>query len=176
MLALVLILFQWIRHNFPNRHDLIWLLKGGGIIGNAHPPARKFNAGQKILFWLVIIAGASVSLSGWVLLFPFTTHYFADTFAALNGWFGTSLPAVLTPIQEQQYAELWHTVVAVFMIVVVFGHIYIGTIGMQGAIGAMTSGDVDVNWAREHHSVWATEELEEGGAHAVARGAMQPAE
>jgi len=159
MLGLVLIFFHWVRHNFPNRHDVIWLLKGGGFFTKSHPPARKFNAGQKILFWLVLLSGISLSVSGWTLLFPFTTSFFADTFVLLNGWFGTTLPTELTLIQEQQYAALWHSIVAVFMTVVILAHIYIGSVGMEGAISAMTTGDVDVNWAKAHHSVWVEEEM-----------------
>ena len=50
-------------------------------------------------------------------------------------------------------------VVALFLVVVVIAHIYIGTLGMQGAFSAMGSGQVDVNWAKEHHSLWAEQEL-----------------
>ncbi len=158
MLGLVLIFFQWVRHNFLNRYDVIWLLKGGGFFTKSHPPARKFNAGQKILFWLVLFSGIALSVSGWTLLFPFTTTFFADTFILLNGWFGTKLPTELTLIQEQQYAALWHSIVAVFMTVIIIAHIYIGSVGMEGAISAMTTGEVDENWAKEHHSVWVEEQ------------------
>ncbi|VAW11880.1 Formate dehydrogenase -O, gamma subunit [hydrothermal vent metagenome] len=159
MLGLALIFFHWVLHNFPNRHDVVWLLKGGGFFSKSHPPARKFNAGQKIFFWLVLLSGVVLSLSGWALLFPYTTSFFADSFAFFNTWFGTSLPTELTQIQEQQYASLLHAGVAVFLAVVILAHIYIGSIGMEGAIGAMTTGDVDVNWAKEHHSVWVEEEM-----------------
>ena len=159
MLGVALVFLHWIRQNFPDRHDVVWLLKGGGFFTKSHPPSRKFNAGQKIFFWLVLLCGVLLSVSGWALLFPFTTNFFADTFIFINGWFGTSLPTELTLIQEQQFAALGHVIVAVFMTVVILAHIYIGSIGMEGAIGAMTTGDVDMNWAREHHSVWVEEEM-----------------
>ncbi len=160
MVALVLILIVWIKHNFPNRYDIIWLLKGGGMfLKGSHPPARKFNAGQKILFWLIILGGASLSLSGIALLFPFQTALFTKTFAFLN-IFGLNLPTDLTPLAEMQLATLWHSVVALVLICIVIAHIYIGTLGMEGAFDAMGSGEVDENWAREHHSVWYAEEME----------------
>ena len=82
---MVLITLLWIAHNIPNRHDVVWMLKGGGLFSKGvHPPARKFNAGQKIIFWMVIILGASVSLSGLSLLMPFEIPMFAKTFAILN--------------------------------------------------------------------------------------------
>lgn len=155
--ALVIVFVVWIVHNFPNRHDLVWLAKGGGIIGKGHPPSRKFNAGQKILFWLVILCGTSIALTGWSLMFPFSTHMFADSFSLVNGLFGTDFPVNLTVVQEQQLAQLWHTVMALFLMVAVIGHIYIGTLGMEGAIQAMTQGEVDLNWAREHHNLWVEE-------------------
>ncbi len=161
MLGLVMIVVMWVVHNIPNRHDIMWLLRGGGILGGAHPPARKFNAGQKIIFWVVVLCGISISLSGWALMNPFTTQMFSGTFELSNSLFGTSYATNLNPIQEQQYQSLWHTIMAVFMIVVILAHIYIGSVGMEGALDAMTSGDVDKNWAREHHSLW-VEEVQAG--------------
>ena len=89
---------------------------------------------------------------------------FADTFVLLNNWFGTDLPEVLTPIQEQQYAALWHAIVGIFMTVVIIGHIYIGTVGMEGAFDAMGTGEVDLNWAREHHDLWVKDMEKKGRA------------
>lgn len=163
MIGLALMFIFWVLHNIPNHHDLIWLLKGGGLfMKGVHPPSKKFNAGQKMLFWLVILGGASLSLSGLALLFPFTFTIFADTSALINSWFGTELPVNLTAIQEQQYAQLWHAVVGIFMTVVIIGHIYIGSIGMEGAFDAMGTGEVDLNWAREHHNLW-VKDLERKG-------------
>lgn len=178
MAAIVLVAVLWIVHNIPNRHDLIWFLRGGGLIGGGHPKARKFNGGQKALFWLIILGGASISLSGWALLMPFETTMFAKTFASVNSVFGTNFATDLTPIQEQQYQAIWHTAMAVFMIVVVLAHIYIGSLGMEGAIAAMTSGDVDTNWAKEHHSLW-VEEVEakaQSSSKPVDGASAQPAE
>lgn len=155
MTGLVLMFVIWVVHNIPTYHDLIWLLKGGGLfMKGVHPPAKKFNAGQKLLFWLVMLGGLSLSLSGIVLLFPYKFTLFADTFATLNNWIGTELPTTLTWIQEKQYAQLWHAAVGVVMTAVIIAHIYIGSIGMEGAFDAMGTGQVDVNWAREHHSLW----------------------
>jgi formate dehydrogenase subunit gamma len=156
--ALVIILVLWIKHNVPNKHDLVWLAKGGGLFSKgSHPPARKFNAGQKILFWLVLLGGASISITGIALMFPFEISMFAGTFAFLNV-FGLDLPTALSPMQEMQYSQLWHTIMALFLVVVVIGHIYIGTVGMQGAFDAMGTGNVDRNWAKEHHPLWLEEE------------------
>ncbi|HLS68661.1 MAG TPA: formate dehydrogenase subunit gamma [Kiloniellales bacterium] len=157
-LGLLLMLVLWIGHNIPNRHDLVWLLKGGGIFSRkAHVPARKFNAGQKILFWAVIIGGFSLTLSGVALMFPFQTGLWASTFGFL-GSLGLNVPAAVTPMMEMQLNTLWHGVVGLVMIAIILGHIYIGTIGMEGAFSAMGSGKVDLNWAREHHSIWVEEE------------------
>jgi formate dehydrogenase subunit gamma len=158
MLGLAMITVMWIVHNVPNWHDVKWLLRGGGLLGGGHPPARKFNAGQKILFWIVVLCGVSISLSGWALMNPFSTQMFAETFNLSNNLFGTAFSTDVSPIQEQQYQSLWHAIMAVFMIVVILGHIYIGSVGMEGALSAMTTGDVDTNWAREHHSIWVDEE------------------
>ena len=82
MAGIALMFVLWVAHNIPNRHDLVWLAKGGGMFGGGHPPSRKFNAGQKLIFWAVCLGGLSLSLSGLQLIFPFTFHFFNDTFAA----------------------------------------------------------------------------------------------
>jgi formate dehydrogenase subunit gamma len=182
--GLVFIFFNWVTNNIPNRHDLVWLAKGGGlIVRGVHPPARKFNAGQKIIFWLTILGGASVSLSGWALLFPFTTSFMTETFNIANavgldpaGWLGLP-PLPYTPLMEQQMNQVWHGVMALILTAVILAHIYIGTVGMEGGFDAMGSGEVDLNWAREHHNLW-VEELEANLDREAEKsgGATQPAE
>lgn len=142
MAGLVMILVLWIKENFPNAYDLKWLAQGGGMFTKGlHPPSKKFNAGQKILFWLVIWGGLALSLTGIALLFPFQINF----------------PAGMEPIQQMQFMTTWHAIIALVLIVVVIAHIYIGTVGMEGAFDAMGTGEVDQNWAKEHHSVWAKE-------------------
>ncbi|WP_422367649.1 formate dehydrogenase subunit gamma [Pelagibius sp.] len=155
MVGVVMMFVLWVKDNIPNAMDLKWLAKGGGLFSkNVHPEAAKFNAGQKLIFWSVILGGVSVSLSGLAMLFPFEFAFFGKTFAALN-LVGFNLPTELTMLQETQLSVLWHTIVALVLIAIIVGHIYIGSIGMEGAFDAMGSGQVDTNWAREHHSVWA---------------------
>lgn len=170
MLGVIMAFFLWIGHNLPSRHDIVWLLKAGGMFTKGtHPPARKFNAGQKVIFWIVILGGISISLSGITLLFPFETHFFEHTFRFLasigiDGLFGYPFPVEVTPLQEQQLAQLWHGAVGLILIIVIIAHIYIGTLGMEGAFDAMGSGQVDENWAREHHSLWVAEKKGESAA------------
>ena len=180
MLGLIMVFFMWVLHNIPNRMDLKWMAQGGGIFKKGvHPPAGKFNAGQKLIFWAVILFGASISLTGLSLLFPFELPMFAKTFVLLNA---TGLPqllgfgelsTVLAPHQEMQYAQLWHAMVSLALMAIIFAHIYIGSVGMEGAYDAMGSGEVEEQWAREHHSLW-VDQVKEKQAQAPAGGA--PAE
>ncbi len=174
MAGLVLTFVVWVRHNIVNRWDIVWLAKLGGlVVKGVHPPAKRFNAGQKIVFWIVILGGLSLSLSGISLLFPFQFAFFAWTFEVLNV-FGFALPTDLTPLQEMQLSQWWHSVAGLAMIVVIIAHIYIGTLGMEGAFDAMGTGRVDENWAREHHSLWVAE-MKDRPASGPGSGA-QPAE
>ena len=182
IVGLAIVIVAWIKDNLPSRTDLRWILSGGGILWKSHPPAKKFNFGQKMVFWLVALGGISISLSGIALMFPFKWHLFSETFAVLN-IFGLGLPTNLSPVQEMQYATLWHAIMAVFLIVVIIAHIYIGTVGMEGAIDAMWSGEVDKNWAKEHHSLWYDEVSKGDGGSAGSHSdkpasppAAQPAE
>ena len=183
MLALVMIFVMWVWHNLPDRTDLKWILRGGGLFGGGHPDARKFNAGQKIVFWSVIVLGTSISVSGLSLLFPFEWHLFGPTFAHINDWglpqmVGLApLPSDLSPQAEMQYAQLWHAIVGFVLMAVILGHIYIGTLGMEGAFDAMGSGMVEEQWAKEHHNLWAAEVRERRrGEKMAARHAASPAE
>lgn len=169
MLALVMVFLFWVIHNLPSRSDINWLLKGGGLFGGGHPPAKKFNAGQKLIFWSVIILGGSISASGLALLFPFEFNMFAPTFEKLNNWgipgmFGMAeLRTTLAPHEEMQYAQLWHAIVSFVLMAIILAHIYIGSMGMEGAYDAMGSGEVELQWAREHHSLWVDEVEGKGG-------------
>jgi formate dehydrogenase subunit gamma len=136
-LGVILIFLMWIAGNIPNKVDIDWFKRGGGMVGHDHPPAFRFNAGQKAIYWIVVLGGGAVAVSGYVLMFPFYE----------------------TDIHSMQIAEVVHAIVAVLFVAAMLGHIYIGTIGMEGAFEAMGSGTVDVNWAREHHSLWVEEEM-----------------
>ncbi len=135
--CLVVIFLMWIRHNIPTATDLAWLARGGGLFGKGHPPAHKFNAGQKIVFWLVVVGGAVVSYTGVDLTFPFVLS---------------------TTVQEMQLIQLIHTIASLVLIALIIAHIYIGSLGMEGAFEAMWTGTVDENWARVHHSRWVERE------------------
>jgi formate dehydrogenase subunit gamma len=136
-LGVILICLMWIAGNIPNAVDIDWLKRGGGMVGHDHPPAYRFNAGQKLIYWIVVLGGGAVAVSGYVLMLPF---------------YGTD-------IHGMQTAEVVHAVVAVLFVAAMLGHIYIGTIGMEGAFEAMGSGTVDFNWAKEHHSLWLDEDM-----------------
>ncbi|MCE0505328.1 formate dehydrogenase subunit gamma [Roseivivax sp. GX 12232] len=182
MLGLIMVFVMWVAHNIPDLTDLKWIAKGGGIFTKGHPPAKKFNAGQKMIFWVVVIFGVSVSASGVALLFPFQITLFEPTFAHLNSWGVPSLigmesfPTDLEPQEEMQFAQLWHAIVAFVMMAVIIAHIYIGTIGMEGAFDAMGQGDVEEQWAREHHSLWAEKKLSEGAGPTRGASGATPAE
>ena len=135
-IGVVLIFLMWIGGNIPNAVDVEWFKRGGGIVGDDHPPAYRFNGGQKAIYWIVVLGGAGVAITGYVLMFPF---------------YGTT-------INSMQYAQMIHAVVAMLFVAAMLGHIYIGTIGMEGAFEAMGEGTVDVNWAKEHHRLWLEDE------------------
>lgn len=157
MLGLVLILLLWIKDNIPSRGDVHWIRQAGGFFGHGNnPAARRFNAGQKMIFWAVIVGGAALSFSGVMLLFPYLN-------SGPNAW---------------QLIQVVHGAASAIMIAVVLAHIYLGSVGMEGSFAAMGSGQVDVNWAREHHSLWVEEKLGPEAAQQGdgRRGSATPAE
>ena len=115
--------------------DLEWFKAFGGMIGDNHPSAGKLNGGEKLWFWSLATAGVALCLSGLVLDFPNFD-------------------------QEReiiQISHLIHVITALALIAFAFGHIYIGTIGTEGALEGMVTGQVDTAWAEQHHDLWLRE-------------------
>jgi len=137
VIGLVLIIALWIKNNMPRKVDIDWVKQGGGFIKSKHAPAGRFNAGEKLVFWFALLAGIAVIASGYMLLFPF---------------YGTN-------IAQMQIGHGVHAVVGILFVAVILAHIYIGTVGMEGAFEAMGTGEVDLNWAQEHHDLWLAEKL-----------------
>ncbi len=148
--GVVLMFLIWVGRNLPSYNDFVWFKNGGGMFGGKEPPAEKFNGGEKLIFWISMIGGSLVIATGFLLLFPF---------------YGTT-------VSGMELAEIVHSVVAVLYVSAMFVHIYMGTIGVEGAFEAMADGNVDVNWAKERHSLWYEEETQGGG---VRGQAMRPA-
>jgi formate dehydrogenase subunit gamma len=152
-LGVAVMVLMWLPGNFPTKADVEWFKQGGGMVGHSHPPAYRFNAGQKLLFWFIALAGATIAITGYLLMFPF----------------------YVTDILGMQFAQVFHSIIGVLFIALIIAHAYLGTIGMEGAFEAMGTGTVDVNWAAQHHKLWLEQEQAKGHA-PPAGGKMQPAE
>ena len=132
MLALTWLFILFVRDNIPSpKLDLQWLLKGGGLFGK-HASSDRYNAGEKLWFWLASIVGLAVIISGMVLDFPI----FGQTRATM------------------EFYHWVHSISAIILIVVSFGHIYMGTVALEATFEVMKTGYCDTNWAREHHDLW----------------------
>jgi formate dehydrogenase subunit gamma len=126
----------WARDNVWQACDALWIRKAGGLLSGEHVPSGRFNFGEKTWFWFgVTILGLVVAGSGLVLDFP--------NFGQLR--------------VTMQTFNLIHVIAAIVLMLLSFGHIYMGTIGVNGAHGSMKSGYVDETWAREHHERWYNE-------------------
>src|SRR5688572_7451842 len=132
----------FVRDNAWRMIDWAWIRKGGGLATGDHIPSGRFNAGEKAWFWFgVTLLGIVVGASGLILDFP----NFDQTRSLM------------------QQANVVHAIAAVLYMAISLGHIYLGTIGMNGAYEAMRHGVVDETWAREHHEIW-YEEVKAGEA------------
>jgi formate dehydrogenase subunit gamma len=133
--SLLVVILTFIKDNLPSKDDLVWLAKGGGLFSGTHVPSHRFNAGEKILFWVgVFTLGLVVVGSGLVL--------------------DKLVPGMLYTRGEMQIAHMIHASAAALMMAAFIGHIYMGTLGMKGAFAAMKTGYVDETWAKEHHELW----------------------
>lgn len=137
--GLLLMMVCWFKDNLPNRIDFQWFMEFGGLVGDKHPSAGRMNGGEKLWFWLLASAGIAVCISGLILDFP-------------N--FGQDRLVI-------QISHLIHLILAMVLIIGALGHIYIGTIGTEGAFEGMISGKVDESWAEQHHDLWFEEARKE---------------
>lgn len=131
ILALLILTIRFMRGNFFQWADAMWILKGGGLLGG-HASSNHYNFGEKAWYWMVVLVGLMISATGLLLLFPWLTDVLA--------W--------------HQASTILHALGAILLISVAMGHAYIGTIGMEGSIDSMLRGEVDENWAKEHHDLW----------------------
>ena len=135
VVSLVIVIITFIKDNFPQRGDWAWIKSGGGMFGGAETPSHRFNAGEKLMFWgAVMLFGSIVVGSGLVL--------------------DKLVPSLVYDRQLMQLGHMTHAIAAVLMMSAIAGHIYLGTLGMEGAYHAMRKGWVDETWAREHHGYW----------------------
>ena len=132
LVSLIMMLISFGRRNIYEKGDLTWLLKGGGLIGKGHASGGFFNMGEKTWYWMVILIGLVISISGLILVSP-------------N--FGQSRVIM-------EFTHILHTVSAMILIVVSVGHMYLGSIGTEGALEGMKTGYVDIKWADAHHDRW----------------------
>ena len=152
--ALVIFITLYIRDNFFKSYDGEWFGKAGGLLSGEHVPAGKFNAGEKSLFWLLVVGLCSViSVTGLILNFP--------------NWNQGR--------EAMQLANLIHGICAILAMAMACFHIYLGTVGMDGALAAMKTGYVDETWAREHHKIWYDEVKAGKRPEKVVSGSAQPA-
>ena len=153
LFSIIVFFFIYVKDNFLNGNDFTWLSKLGGMLSGNHVPSGRFNGGEKMWFWLgVVILGLGVSVSGVILLFP-------------NWNTGRDLMA---------QANLAHAIGAVTFAALSLAHIYMGSIGTEGAFQGMRNGSVDETWAKEHHALW-YDEVKSGKRAGTIAGAAQPA-
>ena len=130
--GLVVMVVAWLKDNMPKAVDFAWFAKGGGLVGKGHPHAEFLNGGEKVWFWIVALVGGLVVVTGMVLDFP---------------QFGQTR-------ETMQYMHYLHGIAGLIVGAMTIGHIYIATIGTEGALEGMVNGHVDTNWAAQHHDLW----------------------
>lgn len=134
IVSVVAMIVLFIKDNLPRAYDLRWFARAWAVMARGeHVPTGRFNAGEKGWFWFGVVGmSIVVSWSGLILLFP----NFDQTRAVM------------------QDAWVWHASAALLYIAISLGHIYLGTIGLEGSYQAMRKGYVDEAWAKEHHEYW----------------------
>jgi formate dehydrogenase subunit gamma len=133
--ALVVVFLTFLKDNWPKGYDWQWIAKGGGLFNGSHVPSGRFNMGEKVWFWGgVFFLGIAVTVTGFVL--------------------NEIVPGIVYGRALMQQMNILHLVFTLLFMTGALGHIYMGTLGMEGAFNAMKTGYVDEAWAQEHHEYW----------------------
>ena len=125
--------FRFIRDNGIGADDFRWFANIVGYFTGHEYPSDRFNAGEKLVFWLVLALGSTALIvTGLILLFP----NFDQTRSTM------------------QVANIFHAIAAYLSIALACVHVYLGTLGLEGAYRAMRDGYVSESWAEHHHLRW----------------------
>jgi formate dehydrogenase subunit gamma len=140
MFSILVTFLLFVKDNLVTGEDWKWLGRIGGVFKGQEYPSGRFNMLEKLWFWIGMVAlGVVMSVTGVILDFP-------------NWNQGREL---------MQLSNVIHIIAGVLFIAASFGHIYVGTVGMEGAYRSMRDGYVDETWAKEHHETW-YEEVKQG--------------
>jgi formate dehydrogenase subunit gamma len=144
--------FTFVKRNILKKVDLEWFMSGGGFLVGKHVDSGYFNGGEKVWFWLTVLGGGVIVVSGLILDFP-----------------------ILAFSRETlEISHVLHTISAMIVLAVSLGHIYMGTVGVEGAYEAMATGYCDANWAKEHHDYWYQDMISGRDPHADVEEGAQP--
>jgi formate dehydrogenase subunit gamma len=123
-------------HNYLEARDWQWLRQYRDVAGNREdrlPEVGRYNAGQKLLYWIIVLCLTGLLLSGIVIWRAYFAFYF--------------------PVRIIRLASALHAVCATVLICSILLHIY-AAIWVKGSVHAMVRGTVTPGWAWKHHRAW----------------------
>ena len=133
--SLLIVVITFVKDNIAGMSDFIWLTTAGGLLGDKQVPSHRFNAAEKGLFWWAVTVPGLIAVGSGLVI-------------------DKLVPGLGDVRSEMQIALMIHAVVAIWMMALLIGHIYMGTVGVRGAYTAMKTGYVSEGWAKEHHELW----------------------
>lgn len=139
LVSFSLLFIRFARHNLWNRDDSRWMGALGSVLTNdeAHAPeVGRYNAGQKLVFWLMTLLILVLFVTGIVI---WDAHFFG-----------------YTTIETKRVAQLVHSLAAVVIISVWIVHVY-AALWVRGSVGGMMHGTVTAGWSWRHHRKWLRE-------------------
>jgi formate dehydrogenase subunit gamma len=139
IVAIPWMVVRYVRDNGIGVEDFRWFMNIVGYFKGHDYPSERFNAGEKLVFWVVlVILSTLLVISGCILVFP----NFDQT------------------RNTMQWANVAHVICAYGAIALALVHMYLGTIGQIGSYKAMRYGYVDESWAKHHHERWYRQVIE----------------
>jgi formate dehydrogenase subunit gamma len=134
--AFLIFALRLARHNLMSGDDWRWLGHLGAVIRNREeglPEPGRYNAGQKVLFWVLVLSMLALLASGIVMWYAYFPHYFA--------------------VGQRRIAVVVHAVSTFVIVAGIIVHVY-AAFWIKGSVRAMTRGTVSRAWARQHHPAW----------------------
>lgn len=135
-LAFVPMTMWYWRDNLIRDYDRKWMARLPDVLmnkGGDLPEIDKYNAGQKMLFWSIIVSLLLLLVSGLVL------------------WYDTDLKL---PVFWVRVSGVAHVLGAFILFMGMIVHIYSAVFWIRGSMRAMLRGEVKAGWAKHHHPLW----------------------
>lgn len=151
--SVFIMMLMWIKDALPAAYDMDWLIHVGGYLGyKGDLKSGRFNAGQKVWFWIVFVTAIVHAWTGLALFYQSGAAPALGAQWASNGAFPNNIYAQADALNYLRLYTMLHLIATIPVVLMVIVHIYMSALGAKGALGSMIGGKFSRTAALKYHS------------------------